>query len=35
MEDSTLVLYTDYITVDDFCGDGSGLFGILDGHGGG
>lgn len=25
----------DYIAVDDFCGDGSGLFGILDGHGGG
>jgi len=24
----------DYISIDDFNGDGSGLFGIFDGHGG-
>ena len=34
MEDSTSKHNLDYIAVDDFCGDGSGLFGILDGHGG-
>lgn len=34
MEDSKLVLMLDYIAVDDFYGDGSGFFGILDGHGG-
>ena len=35
MEDSNLIFDLDYIAVDDFCGEGSGLFGILDGHGGG
>jgi serine/threonine protein phosphatase PrpC len=34
MEDSIWVLRLDYIAVDDFYGDGSGFFGILDGHGG-
>lgn len=34
MEDSIIVFDLDYIAIDDFCGDGSGLFGILDGHGG-
>lgn len=35
MEDSNSIFDLDYIAVDDFCGEGSGLFGILDGHGGG
>lgn len=34
MEDSIYVFISDYIAVDDFFGDGSGFFGILDGHGG-
>ena len=29
-----MVPNTDYIAVDDFLGNGSGFYGILDGHGG-
>ena len=34
MEDSTPQTNSDYIAEDDFCGNGCGLFAILDGHGG-
>jgi hypothetical protein len=34
MEDSIFLIILDHIAIDDFNNDGSGLFGIFDGHGG-
>jgi serine/threonine protein phosphatase PrpC len=34
MEDCKSAPHSDYVSIDDFNGDGSGLFAIFDGHGG-